>query len=97
MRPYEVVLIFNPGLEGEEAYDALIERVSALVVEQGGEVVEVDKWGRRRLAYEINGLTEGYYVVVTFNAPASAGAEIERVLRITDSVVRHLLIRKDEK
>ncbi len=92
MRPYEVVIIFNPGLEGEEAYDAQIERVSALIAEQGGEVTNVDKWGRRRLAYEIDGLTEGYYVVVTFNAPNQAGAELERVLKITDTVVRHLLV-----
>lgn len=97
MRPYEIVTIYNPGLESDEAYDAQIERFKNLVVEQGGEVVNVDKWGRRRLAYEINGLTEGYYVVMRFNAESAVAAELERVMKITDTVVRHLLVRLDEK
>jgi small subunit ribosomal protein S6 len=97
VRPYEVVTIYNPGLENDEAYDAQIERFSTLVTEHGGEVVNIDKWGRRRLAYEINGLTEGYYVVMTFNAEPAVAAELERVLKITDTVVRHLVILLDEK
>lgn len=96
MRPYEIVTIYNPGLESEEVYDAQIERFKSLVTEQGGEVVEVDKWGRRRLAYEINGLTEGYYVVMRFNAEPAIASELERVMKITDTVVRHLLVRLDE-
>jgi small subunit ribosomal protein S6 len=96
VRPYELVIIFNPGLEGEEAYNAQIERVTSIIADNGGEVEKADKWGRRRLAYEIKGLTEGYYVVIRFNAPNSAGAEVERVLKITDTVVRHLLVRLDE-
>jgi small subunit ribosomal protein S6 len=97
VRPYEIVTIYNPGLESEEAYDAQIERFSSLVTDNGGEVVQVDKWGRRRLAYEIQGLTEGYYVVMRFNAEPSVASELERVLKITDTVVRHLLVRLDEK
>lgn len=97
MRPYEIVIIYNPGLESEEAYDAQIERFSSLVTDNGGEVVQVDKWGRRRLAYEIQGLTEGYYVVMRFNAEPAAASELERVLKITDTVARHLLVRLDEK
>jgi len=96
VRPYELVIIFNPGLEGEEAYDAQIERVKTIITDNGGEVEKADKWGRRRLAYEIKGLTEGYYVVMYFKAPSTAGAEVERVLKITDTVVRHLLVRLDE-
>lgn len=97
MRPYEVVTIYNPGLESDEAYDALIERFQTLITEAGGEVESIDKWGRRRLAYEINGLTEGYYVVMTFTAEPAVAAELERVSKITDAVVRHLLVRRDEK
>lgn len=97
MRPYEIVTIYNPGLESDEAYDAQIERFKSLVTEQGGEIVNVDKWGRRRLAYEVNGLTEGYYVVMRFNAESAVAAELERVLKITDTVVRHLLVLLDEK
>jgi small subunit ribosomal protein S6 len=97
VRPYEIVIIYNPGLESEEAYDAQIERFSSLVTDNGGEVVQVDKWGRRRLAYEIQGLTEGYYVVMRFNAEPAAASELERVLKITDTVARHLLVRLDEK
>lgn len=97
MRPYEIVTIYNPGLESDEAYDAQIERFKSLVTDQGGEIVNVDKWGRRRLAYEVNGLTEGYYVVMRFNAESAVAAELERVLGITDTVVRHLLVRLDEK
>jgi small subunit ribosomal protein S6 len=97
VRPYEIVTIYNPGLENEEAYDAQIERFAALVTENGGEVVNIDKWGRRRLAYEIKGLTEGYYVEMTFNAEPAVAAELERVLKITDTVVRHLLVKVDEK
>ena len=96
MRPYEVVTIYNPGLESEEAYDAQIERFTNLVADQGGEVVGVDKWGRRRLAYEIEGLTEGYYVLMRFNAQPEVARELERVMKITDTVVRHLLVRLDE-
>lgn len=97
VRPYEIVTIYNPGLENEEAYDAQIEKFASLVTDNGGEVVNIDKWGRRRLAYEIKGLTEGYYVVMTFNAEPAVAAELERVSKITDSVVRHLLVKLDEK
>lgn len=97
VRPYEIVTIYNPGLESDEAYDAQIERFQSLVTEHGGEIVNIDKWGRRRLAYEINGLTEGYYVVMRFNALPAVAAELERVMKITDTVVRHLLVRLDEE
>jgi len=96
VRPYEVVTIFNPGLESEEAYDAQIGRFVSLVTDHGGEIVNVEKWGRRRLAYEIKGLTEGYYVVMQFNAQPAVAAELERVLKITDTVVRHLLVRVED-
>ena len=91
---YEAVIIFKPDL-GEEATAALVERFKTLV-EQHGTVAEVDEWGKRHLAYPIDDLTEGYYVLMTFTADAAFPAELDRVLRINDSVMRSLIVCKDE-
>lgn len=96
MHPYELVIIFDPAIEGDEAVDAQLSRLVKVVSDAGGELEGVDKWGKRKLAYEIDGNTEGYYAVMTFRAPSEAAAELERILKITDVVVRHLLIRKEE-
>lgn len=96
MNPYEVMFIVNPNVEGDEAIDAHIERFGRLVVDRGGEVIAVDKWGKRRFAYEIEGLHEGYYVVMQFKAEHSAVDELSRVMRITDEIVRHMVVRLDE-
>ncbi len=91
---YEVVMIFKPDL-GEEATAALVEKFKALA-EQHGTVTEVDEWGKRHLAYPIDDITEGYYVLMTFTADAAFPAELDRVLRINDSVMRSLIVCKDE-
>lgn len=96
MNPYEVMFIVNPNVEGDDAVDAQIERFGRLVVDRGGQVTAVDKWGKRRFAYEIEGLTEGYYVVMQFKADNSAVDELSRVMRIADEVVRHMVVRLDE-
>lgn len=95
MRPYELMLVLNPNLE-EEPLDARIEKVQELITGRGGELVKTEKWGKRKLAYEIAELTEGFYVVMTFQAESAVAAELERVLKITDDVIRHLLVRTDE-
>lgn len=95
MRPYELVVILNPNLE-EEPTEALITKFQELITNHGGEIVKTDKWGKRKLAYEIDGYTEGFYVVIDFQSESSAAQELERVLKITDEVIRHLLIRTDE-
>lgn len=95
MHPYEVVAVFDPSIEGDEAVDAQLSRLVNIIVEDGGELENVDKWGKRKLAYEINGHTEGYYAVITFTAPSSATVELERVMKITDVVIRYLLIRRE--
>ncbi|WP_031514310.1 30S ribosomal protein S6 [Desulfofalx alkaliphila] len=95
MRSYEVMFIIRPDLE-EEATEAVVEKVTGLIEKQGGETVKVDKWGKRRLAYEINKLREGYYVVVYFKGTAQVADEMDRVLKITDEVIRHMIIRKEE-
>ena len=92
---YEVVYIMDPAL-GEEAIAAMIEKFKTLVETQGT-VAAIDDWGKRRLAYPINDLTEGYYVLMTFNAAAAIPAELDRIFRITDGVMRSLIVCKDEK
>ncbi len=91
---YEVVIIFKPDL-GEEATAALVEKFKT-TVEQRGTVTEVDEWGKRHLAYPIDDLTEGYYVLMTFTADAAFPAELDRLLRINDSVMRSLIVCKDD-
>ena len=87
---YEAMYILDPSLN-EEAVAALVAKFKA-VVEANGTVSEVDEWGKRRLAYPINDLMEGYYVLMTFNIPA----ELDRIFRITDSVMRSLIVCKDQ-
>ena len=91
---YEAVYILDPALS-EEAIAALVAKFKG-VVEANGTVTEVDEWGKRRLAYPINDLMEGYYVLMTFTAAAAIPAELDRVFRITDGVMRSMIICKDE-
>ena len=91
---YEVVYIMDPAL-GEEAIAAMIEKFKALVETQGT-VAAIDDWGKRRLAYPINDLNEGYYVLMTFNAAAALPHELDRLFRINDSVMRSLIVCKDQ-
>lgn len=95
MRPYEVMYIINPQVD-EEATNALVERFEKIVADGGGEVVKTDRWGKRRLAYEIDDKAEGFYVVMDFKSEPAVAHEIERVMRITDGILRHILVRKDE-
>ncbi len=92
---YEAVYILDPSLS-EEAIASLIAKFKG-VVEANGTVSEIDEWGKRRLAYPINDLMEGYYVLMTFNAAAAIPAELDRVFRITDGVMRSMIVCKDEQ
>lgn len=96
MRTYELMLTINPEIETENI-DIIVERISGIITDQNGEVVNVDKWGKRKLAYEVNGNTEGFYVVIVFKADNEAITEIDRVLKITEEVLRFLLVRRDKK
>lgn len=91
---YEAVLIINPAI-GEEGIAATVAKFKTLA-ESRGTVAEVDEWGKRRLAYPINDLNEGYYVLMTFESDAAFPAELDRVLRITDSIIRSMIVCKDE-
>ena len=92
---YEVVYILDPAM-GEEAIAAMVAKFKTMA-EARGTVAEVDEWGKRRLAYPINDLNEGYYVLMTFNAAAAIPHELDRLFRINDSVMRSLIVCKDEK
>jgi small subunit ribosomal protein S6 len=92
MRPYEVMIIFDAGLE-EETIRAVLDRATEALTARGGAVVRVDRWGRRRFAYEMKHRLEGYYVLVEANADPTAMAEMDRVLSLADEVLRHKGIR----
>ena len=91
---YEVVYIMDPAL-GEEAIAAMIEKFKTLVETQGT-VAAIDDWGKRRLAYPINDLMEGYYVLMTFTALPGVPAELDRQFRINENVMRSLIVSKDQ-
>lgn len=93
-RKYEAVYILNPAL-GEEVVVATAEKLQALI-ESSATIEKLDVWGRRRLAYEINDQKEGYYVLVNFSAEPEFPKELERVLKITDGVMRYLVLRTDD-
>ena len=92
MRPYDVMLILEPTLE-ESAIQAVINRSSDLLQSRGGTVNRVDKWGRRRLAYEIGHRSEGSYVLLEVSAEPPALDELDRTLRLADDVIRHKIVR----
>ncbi len=92
MNQYEVMYVIDTALE-DSARTELINRFNELVVKNGGEVERVDEWGKRRLAYAINYKTEGYYVLMYIKAPADLPRELERNLKISESVLRYLVIR----
>ena len=86
---YEVLYIVDPAL-GEEGIAALVEKFKALV-EANGTLTSIDEWGKRRLAYPVNDLMEGYYVLMTMDAKPEFPAELDRVFKITEGVMRSLI------
>ena len=91
---YEVVFIIDPA-QGEEGVAALTEKFKTLV-EQNSSAMEVEEWGKRKLAYAINYITEGYYVLISFTSAPEFPKELDRILRITDGVIRSMIVFKDE-
>jgi small subunit ribosomal protein S6 len=92
VRRYELMLVLKPDAPDERA-SAVIDRTTRYVVAEGGQIVKVAPWGRRRLAYPIDRYREGSYHIVVFEAPAEAIAELERSLQITEEVLRYLVTR----
>ena len=97
MNRYEMIYIIDTGLE-ETARKELIEKVSALITANGGEIEKVDEtWGKRRLAYAIDYKTEGWYVLVNFQASPELPRELERNLQINENILRYLVVKLVEK
>lgn len=95
MKKYESIYVLRPTME-EEAIKAMVERFKNLITSEGGELLNVDEWGKRRLAYPIQDFHEGYYVLMNFEANPEFPAELERIYKITDDVIRYIIIRDDE-
>lgn len=93
---YEMTYILNPVLD-EEKFSELVSYVNKLIEDNGGELVEVDEWGVKKLAYDIDKKSTGYYVNLYFNAPATTIAPVERNMRIHDDIMRYLTLKYDAK
>lgn len=96
MRPYEVMIIFDPSME-DDAIRGELDRSTELIRSRGGNPGKVERWGRRRLAYEIRKRSDGYYVLLEANAEPAVMAELDRTLTLADPVLRHKVIRVPEK
>ena len=95
MNKYESVIIINPSLD-EQGIKDVITKFTDLINNNNGKVENVDEMGKRKLAYEIKKQSEGYYVVYTFEANPEFIAELERIYRITDSIMKFITIRKED-
>lgn len=94
MNKYELVYILKSNVE-EEKRNQLLDKFRG-IIEADGTIENVDEWGNRRLAYEINKINEGYYTLVNFSAAADVPKELDRNLKIADEVIRHMIIRLDK-
>lgn len=96
MRTYEVMYIVRPNIE-EDAKKAVVERFNGILSSNGSEALEVKDWGKRRLAYEINDFSEGYYNLVRIQAEDNVATdEFQRLAKINDDIIRYIVIRADE-
>ncbi len=96
MHQYEIALVLDATIEDEARAD-LLEKIKDLIVRFEGKVTDVEEWGKRKLAYKIQKMPEGYYYFIQIEAPGTMPDEMEQRLRITDHVLRYLIVRKDEE
>ena len=96
MKAYELLFFVAPGID-DETRDAVMERIQGTITNLDGVVDNVDVWGKRKLAYEVNGLTDGDYTLIDFHADTQSIAELDRVLRINDTVVRHMIVAREDR
>ena len=94
MNKYELALVVSAKID-DDARTAAVDKAKAIIEKAGGTVTNVDEWGKKRLAYEIQKMREGYYYFITFESEATAPAEIEARLRIMDNVIRFLCVRQE--
>lgn len=96
MKAYELLFFVDPTLE-EDQREATMTRIETTISAQGGVIGNVDNWGRRKLAYEIDKLSDGDYTLIDFSAEPASIEEINRVLRITDAVKRHMIVARTDR
>lgn len=96
MRAYEIMYIIRPNIE-DEAKKSLVERFDGILTSNGAEVVDSKEWGKRRLAYEINDFRDGYYQLVKVNAAPVAVEEFTRLAKISEDIIRHIVIKEEAK
>jgi len=96
MTKYELAVVVSAKLEDDERAK-VVDKVKALIERFGGQITNIDEWGKKRLAYEIQKMKEGFYYFIQFDAETSAPAEIESRMRIMDGVIRYLCVKQDEK
>ncbi len=97
MRKYEFMYIIRPNIE-DEAKKALVERFDNILTSNGAEIIESKEWGKRRLAYEINDFREGFYQLIQAKAEdAAAVNEFDRLAKISDDIIRHIVVKEEEK
>ena len=96
MKAYELLFFVAPTIEDETRL-AVMKRIETTIAEGEGKVDNVEDWGKRKLAYEVAGQTEGDYTLIDFHANPANIAELDRVLRITDAVVRHKIVRRADR
>ncbi|MDM5157582.1 30S ribosomal protein S6 [Bacillus sp. DX1.1] len=95
MKKYEIMYIVRPNME-EEAQKALVERFAGVLTENGAEIINTKDWGKRRLAYEINDLRDGFYMIVNVNSNAEAVKEFDRLAKISEDIIRHIVVKIEE-
>ena len=95
MTKYELAVIVNAKIE-DDARAAAVDKCKALIERFGGQITNVDEWGKKKLAYEIDKMNEGFYYFIQFDAETTAPADIEKRVRIVDGVIRYLLVKQDE-
>ena len=96
MNKYELVVVVNAMVE-DDVRAAVVEKVKNLIVRFGGNITNVEEQGKKRLAYEIQKMNDGFYYFIQFDAEATAPAELEAQMRIMDNVLRYLCVRQDEE
>ena len=96
MNKYELAVVVSAKIEDEERA-ATVEKVKAYVERFGGNVTNVDEWGKKRLAYEVQKMKEAFYYFIQFEATSNVPAEIESRIRLMEDVVRYLVVKQDEK
>lgn len=95
MRDYEIMVILRPDLD-EEATKTALDKVRGIITAGGGSIEKEDLWGKRRLAYEIKRSRDGYYMVANFKGDPAIANELDRVLKLSDEYLRHMIVRPGE-